>query len=198
MNMKATIIATMDAGNKRKVKGFGILEIDGDLLERQQGQPLDVTRNCRESLPGWSLDILEMGAFDLEGEDADAATEDDTPKLWAFRGHLVKVEGIFRTNEERALLVKEAVWKREKRLDKLVSLERVDEALKDRPGREAIPEKVKVLVWQRAKGRCQKCGSNAKLEYDHIIPISKGGSNTDRNLQILCEFCNRSKGATIE
>jgi len=35
------------------------------------------------------------------------------------------------------------------------------------------------------------------MEYDHIIPISKGGGNTDRNLQLLCEICNRKKGSTI-
>jgi len=37
-----------------------------------------------------------------------------------------------------------------------------------------------------------------KLEYDHIIPVSKGGSNTERNIQLLCEKCNRQKSATIQ
>ncbi|MGO9901714.1 MAG: HNH endonuclease [Solirubrobacteraceae bacterium] len=30
-----------------------------------------------------------------------------------------------------------------------------------------------------------------------MIPISRGGANTVRNLQLLCETCNRSKGARI-
>ena len=42
-----------------------------------------------------------------------------------------------------------------------------------------------------------ECGSKEQLEYDHIIPVSRGGGNTERNIQLLCETCNRSKGATI-
>jgi hypothetical protein len=63
--------------------------------------------------------------------------------------------------------------------------------------REKIPDSVKIFVWQRDQGRCVNCGSQERLEFDHIIPIAKGGSNTARNLQLLCERCNRSKGASI-
>lgn len=65
------------------------------------------------------------------------------------------------------------------------------------PRREPIPEKVKMYVWRRDGGRCVNCHSNQKLEFDHIIPVSKGGSNTARNIQLLCENCNRSKNAKI-
>lgn len=116
--MKATIIGTLDATNKRQVEGFNILEIDGDLLKLQEKQPLDVTGNCRGRRSSFDFKVPEV-TFDLEDADADATTEDTAPKLWAFRGYLVKVGGIFRADEERALLVKEAVLKREKRLDKL-------------------------------------------------------------------------------
>ncbi|TMC46721.1 MAG: HNH endonuclease [Chloroflexi bacterium] len=63
--------------------------------------------------------------------------------------------------------------------------------------REPIPKSVRQYVWQRDQGRCVDCGSKEKLEYDHIIPVSKGGSNTERNIELRCERCNRSKGARV-
>ena len=63
--------------------------------------------------------------------------------------------------------------------------------------RQPIADDVKQFVWQRDKGRCVKCSSQEKLEFDHIIPFSKGGSNTERNLQLLCERCNREKSNNI-
>jgi len=63
--------------------------------------------------------------------------------------------------------------------------------------RESVPQEVADRIWNRDGGRCVKCGSNEKLEFDHIIPFSKGGSNTYRNLQLLCEKCNREKSDKI-
>lgn len=62
-------------------------------------------------------------------------------------------------------------------------------------GREPIPKNVQREVWQRDSGRCVECGSKENLEFDHIIPVSKGGANTTRNLQLLCLDCNRRKAA---
>ncbi|MBL8821491.1 MAG: HNH endonuclease [Planctomycetia bacterium] len=60
-----------------------------------------------------------------------------------------------------------------------------------------IPNKVRMEVWQRDRGVCVECGSNQHLEYDHVIPHSKGGSNTARNIRLLCQNCNRSKSNKI-
>jgi 5-methylcytosine-specific restriction endonuclease McrA len=52
-------------------------------------------------------------------------------------------------------------------------------------------------VWQRDRGQCRQCGANTELQFDHIIPLAKGGSTSEANLQILCGPCNRRKGASI-
>src|SRR5206468_2775089 len=47
-----------------------------------------------------------------------------------------------------------------------------------RPVREPIPERVRHEVWRRDEGRCVDCGSRERLEFDHIVPVAAGGSNT--------------------
>ena len=52
--------------------------------------------------------------------------------------------------------------------------------------RESIKQEINDIVWNRDGGKCVQCGSSENLEFDHIIPFSKGGANTARNLQLLC------------
>jgi hypothetical protein len=68
---------------------------------------------------------------------------------------------------------------------------------KNKYKRRSIPQGIKNKVWNRDGGKCVECGSNENLEFDHIIPVSKGGANTYRNIQLLCEPCNRTKSAKI-
>lgn len=64
--------------------------------------------------------------------------------------------------------------------------------------RRVISSEVRREVWRRDEGKCVKCGSRLNLEYDHIIPFSEGGSNTARNIELLCQDCNRAKSASIQ
>ena len=59
--------------------------------------------------------------------------------------------------------------------------------------RPAIPVAVKDDVL--SGDCCVVCGSAENLEIDHIIPVSRGGTNDRENLQLLCRTCNRSKWA---
>jgi hypothetical protein len=60
-----------------------------------------------------------------------------------------------------------------------------------------IPRDVRQRVWQRYGGRCAECGATTYLEFDHIIPVAKGGSNLDANVQLLCRMCNLKKSDFI-
>ena len=64
--------------------------------------------------------------------------------------------------------------------------------------RHSIPSDVRKIIYKRDNGRCVRCGSDKEIEYDHIIPVSKGGSSTTNNIEILCQDCNRSKFDKIE
>lgn len=61
---------------------------------------------------------------------------------------------------------------------------------RSRSGGRTISPVVKDLVWNRDGGRCIQCSSTSQLEFCHIIPFSKGGSNTYRNIRLLCGACN--------
>lgn len=63
--------------------------------------------------------------------------------------------------------------------------------------REAIPRLVQREVWQRDGGKCVECSTRERLCFDHIVPFSRGGGNSVRNLQLLCESCNLSKSNRI-
>lgn len=41
-------------------------------------------------------------------------------------------------------------------------------------------------VIRQANGRCQQCGRRARLQCDHIIPITQGGTHHVDNLMALC------------
>jgi hypothetical protein len=98
--------------------------------------------------------------------------------------------------EELKLLIMDLEDKERKKFERLKQKFTIaQEETKRR--RERIPENVRIAVWRRDEGKCVECGSKQNLEYDHIIPVSKGGSNTARNIQLLCEKCNREKSDKI-
>jgi hypothetical protein len=92
-------------------------------------------------------------------------------------------------------LVRDRERRHERELDRahmLMGAEAAREHKRERPNKAMRQE-----VFARDGGACVECGSTFDIQYDHIIPIALGGSNSVGNLQILCGECNRAKSASI-
>ena len=50
---------------------------------------------------------------------------------------------------------------------------------------------------EKQRGRCAICKNKLESVFhrDHIMPLTRGGSNSIENIQLLCVPCNLSKGA---
>lgn len=65
-----------------------------------------------------------------------------------------------------------------------------------RGGREPISARVRFEIFERDGFTCQYCGAKApdvELHVDHIVPVSKGGTNDPGNLVTACARCNLGK-----
>lgn len=145
--------------------------------------------------------LIDLDAsYDPSNTEPQKLFGEDEPQTWAYRGVCVLVKGADALSPDQVQLeIKHAVLRHDKRflrlrreIEAFENLDRIDVARRER-----IPDAVRLFVWQRDQGKCVRCGSTTKLEFDHIIPLAKGGSNTDRNIQLLCELCNRTKGTSI-
>lgn len=64
-----------------------------------------------------------------------------------------------------------------------------------------IPRKIMLQVVRRDAQICQICRINVpdnEIEFDHIIPIAKGGPTRVENLRVLCRSCNRKKSDSLK
>lgn len=63
-----------------------------------------------------------------------------------------------------------------------------------------IPRATMLKVVRRDNHICQVCNlyvRDDEVEFDHIIPVSKGGPTTVENLRLLCRSCNRKKSNAL-
>lgn len=63
-----------------------------------------------------------------------------------------------------------------------------------------IRQEKRLAIYLRDGCACAWCGASIEdgstiLSLDHLVPHSRGGSNSERNLVTACKRCNDSRGA---
>jgi 5-methylcytosine-specific restriction endonuclease McrA len=67
-----------------------------------------------------------------------------------------------------------------------------------------IPAEIKREVWSRDEGRCtfvgpmgNRCACRRGLEFDHIVPVARGGPATTENLRLRCRVHNQYEAERV-
>lgn len=75
--------------------------------------------------------------------------------------------------------------------------------------RKSINQSIRRKIYEKHKGICSRCGEKTRFfnssydtpfddspragSVDHIIPVSMGGDNSEKNLRWMCRSCNCSR-----
>lgn len=129
---------------------------------------------------------------ELQGSIAVAVGERRERRYWLYRDRIWWERDDLGPADVEAL-ADERLERKRRRLERAHS-RAADAATPERP---PIPREVRLAVFERDGGRCVECGARALLQFDHVIPLALGGSSSAANLQLLCDECNRAKGATL-
>ena len=84
--------------------------------------------------------------------------------------------------------------------DGIIDLSLMREGTRPKPGRHrGWPKGLRERLWQSQGSRCIYCGVRVRLAHyqsqiDHVVPVVRGGSNEENNLQLTCPQCNGKKG----
>jgi len=163
-----------------------------------EGQPQKAT--LKSPLSAKTVEYVlpaDSGYFGFGPVSLEIPEGDQRFRVWLCRGKAVNVRCEYPVpDREIRAHIEQFISRLEHRRDPRgqgTGAERADAS----PERARIPERVRSYVWRRDGGRCVQCGSSTRLEFDHIVPVAEGGGSTERNIQLLCESCNRRKGKTI-
>jgi hypothetical protein len=80
------------------------------------------------------------------------------------------------------------------------SAEPFTETTQSRRSGRYIPFKIKMRVVRRDNYTCQHCGVHLldnEVEFDHRIPLARGGSSDEHNLRLTCHACNHDKSDKV-
>lgn len=77
--------------------------------------------------------------------------------------------------------------------DKVRHIKRLDKARRrGAPGKYTQAQWDMLCIW--FDNQCLRCGARCQLTADHVLPVTKSGTNDIANIQPLCGSCNSRKG----
>jgi hypothetical protein len=143
-----------------------------------------------------ACDFLENAC----GAEHDSPSNGNLQRFWCYGKDLVwvnrpsrskadydfiklKVEEFFLQREDEYLLLAQKV-------ERLRNLKESRQSAR----RKDIPDDVLAYVLKRDEEKCVKCFSTQNLQFDHILPKSRGGGDHPENLRVLCQSCNLTRG----
>ena len=128
----------------------------------------------------------------------DAETQQLLQDVRALMGHTIPSGDLAAVLRESLRITKQALEKR-----------RFAETCQPRRGRRTksarhIPAHVRREVWKRDQGQCtfvsdsgHRCESCTRLEFDHVIPVARGGEATITNLRLRCRAHNQYEAERV-
>ena len=105
----------------------------------------------------------------------------------------------YKRNREKVRAA-QAIWRATTDRTRLLAAKRVDTqrrraTLRRAPGRFSARDWLRLL--RRHGGLCAYCHTAAATSADHVVPLSRGGSNFIGNILPACLPCNLSKGVKL-
>lgn len=194
-----------DCGKEKPVSGFPKRKANKDGLysyckvcsaartaEYRRANPEKVAKQKAEHYANHRERILaEQAKYRAENPEKMAAQ--DAAKYLANREKILAKVAAYRTaNPEKVAAVK-AAWY-EEHYEQVVVYRRNRRAReRNAPGTHTAEDVQS--QYDRQDGKCRWCGCEVGDNYhvDHVVPLSKGGSNWPSNLVVACPSCNLSK-----
>ena len=154
--------------------------------------------NLLEFYSDFIFDAVDLST--VTGAESDPPHSNGLQRYWCFSEDLVWVNRPCRSSEDYEyikLKVEEFILGKKDEYTMLIrKVERLRKILdKEFHGSREFPsDDVLAFVMKRDGGKCVLCDSREFLQFDHIYPRSKGGSDEAENLRILCRTCNTKRG----
>lgn len=158
-----------------------------DMFFVDRSRPDGISYVCRECHSLDSRDYYERNRSDIR-ERYSAYYETNKDRI------LQRGKEYYRSNRERVASRGRRYYLANK--DKKAAYSRNYRARRAKSGGTITPEEWQEVLLQ-FDGRCARCGSDDRIEMDHVVPLWRGGRHDISNVQPLCKSCNCEKHTKV-